>query len=529
MYKPLPVKSSPQTNYVTSMMPKSGMNLEDFSQVMSLGFALKMINYIPSRKGVEKRKGLRNAFERAGANPITLMEEFMDKVWIIGYAQKVEAYNENTDTWTTIKSDWSANNGFCGQRYGEYFFVCNGVEKIWRIDNALSIAEIATSPVCNGLKVIGARIYAFNLATDPSGIEYSEIDDASNPPFDGWSPTTAADTAGTVNFRNAGTVRSVCQLGQYTVAFSDNGFFAFYINVQDSGGILKKIETVQNYTEDFGGARGAIETPEGIYYINEAGLWQMVSTGVTYTPMSKQQVLTSTLLGSTYFQDVDQTTSDLVYDANQKCIFATVKKESETNNLVIGYKPELKSMFEIKGWNINRFAKSGSTIYGASSVKTTAYELFSGHDDDGLNIGTMIYLEVPLKTLFHAHSLSEAYAGGALSTGSEIKINFDIYNKYGDFRENVEELTWTANDGGGQADGWADAIWGESAWGGGFDLGGLIQSFGGGSPKISNFQRLLVKLTSGDKLPHVLNWLALKTTQKAPIKRRNFINSTLNT
>ncbi|GAH24003.1 unnamed protein product, partial [marine sediment metagenome] len=74
------------------------------------------------------------------------------------------------------------------------------------------------------------------------------------------------------------------------------GFFAWLINTIDSAGTLKKVEIIQNYTEDYGGARGAIETPHGIYYLNEAGLWQMVAVGQTDVPMSRQQVLTSTLL-----------------------------------------------------------------------------------------------------------------------------------------------------------------------------------------------------------------------------------------
>ena len=508
------------------MMPKSGINLEDYPQVMSLGFALKLINYIPSRMGIEKRKGIKNVFERAGANPITLLKEFTDDVWIIGYSTKVEAYNLITGSWTTIKSDFSINNGFDGTRYGEYFFVCNGVEKIQRIDSTLAITEIAASPICSGLKAIGARLYAFNLSTNSAQIQYSEVDDGSNPPFANWSNTSAADTGGKVTYRNAGTIRSVCQLGQYTVAFSDDGFFAFYINVQDSAGTLKKIEIIQNYTEDFGGARGAIETPDGIFYLNEAGLWQLVQVGTTYTPMSKQQILSSTLLGSAYFQNVDQTSSDLVYDTNQKCVFVTLAKDSARNNMVIGYKPELKSFFEFSNWNINRFAKSGDKIYGASSVKTTVYELFNGYTDDGLKIGTEAYVELPLKTLFHAHSLSELYMGGFLSTGSTITVSFDIYNKKGLFKENVLSYDWTVNDGNSNHDEWASAIWAQSAWGGDFDTGGLVECFDGGSPKISNFQRLRMRLTSGDLLPHILCWAAAETTVKEPIRRRHITKTT---
>lgn len=498
------------------------MNLEDLLQVMSLDYALKIVNYIPYRYGLERRKGLGKIFERTGANPITLLKEFTPGVWIFGYSTYIEAYDTATGLFTVIKSNFSANLGFGGDRYGEYFFTCNGVEKIHRIGSDLSITEITDSPVCSGLKVIGPRLYAFNLSTDESAIQYSEVDDASNPPFDNWTNTTAADAGGKINYRNAGAIRSVCQLGQVTVAFGDKGFFAWIINTVDSNGTMKKIEVVQNYTEDYGGATGAIETPVGIFYLNEAGLWQMVASGNTDTPMSKQQILTSTLLGSKYFEGIAQTSVDLVHDVNQNCIFVTCAKDSDTNNHIIGFKIDLKALFEIKGWNINRFAKIGENLYGASSTKTTVYELFKGYDDDGLNVGYEYYQEIPLKTLFHAHKLLEAYAGGFLSPSSAPKIRFDIYDRDGNLVQDKAKYEWSANSSSFDYDEWGSAKWGDSAWGGDFNRAGLVESFGGGSPLINDLQRLRIKVTGGDKLRNILSWIAVKTQRKGPIKRRNF-------
>ncbi|GAH24004.1 unnamed protein product, partial [marine sediment metagenome] len=41
------------------------------------------------------------------------------------------------------------------------------------------------------------------------------------------------------------------------------------------------------------------------------------------------------LLGSEYFKDTDQASSDLVYDINQKCVFITVAKDSPFNNVEV--------------------------------------------------------------------------------------------------------------------------------------------------------------------------------------------------
>lgn len=518
MYQALKIGGGQKSRYINSMMPRAGINKEAYAQTMDLNYALSIINYIPYQYGLEVRKGLENIFERAGANPITLLKEFTSGVWIFGYSTSIEAYNTSTGSFTTIKSNFSANSGFVGVKYGDYFLVSNGVDKIWRISTALAIVEVATSPVSVGLKVVGSRLFTWN----GTQIQYSEIDDGSNPPFDGWGTTTAASDGGTVNYRNAGNIRSICQLGQLTVAFGDSGFFAFQVDTIDSGGTLKKNEIIQNYTEDFGGATGAIETPFGIYYVNEAGLWQMVAAGVTNTPMSRQQTLTSTLLGSNYFSGVSQTSVDLVHDASQKCIFVTLAKDSTANNLVIGCKLDNNNaFFEINGWNINRFAKSGETIYGASSVKTTVYKLFTGYDDDGLAIGTEYLQELPLGTLFHKHGLNGIYAGGFLSPSSELTISFDIYDVDGQLVENKKSYLWTAQNSDSSFDEWASSMWGASAFGGTVDTAGLIESFDGGNPRINNFQRLRVRITSGDKLRHIVNWIAVKTIQKEPIRRRH--------
>jgi hypothetical protein len=523
MYQPLKVNQGSRTGFRTSTMPRAGVNKEDNPQMMSLEYAIDIINYVPYRYGLEKRKGIREIFARAGAVPITLLEEFTAGVWIVGYGTKIEAYNTTTSTWTTIKSDFSVNAGFDGERYGEYFFVCNGVEKIWVITSALAISEVAASPICGGLKVIGPRLYAFNLSDDDTAVQYSEVDDGSNPPFTAWTMTTAADTGGKVRYRNAGTVRSVVQVGQVTAVLSDKGFYAFYISILDSAGTLKKVEVMQNYTEDYGGARGAIETPQGVFYANEAGLWQMVGVGAVNEPMSRQQMLTSKLLGSQYFKGISQTSLDIAYDINQNCIFVTCAKDSAFNNLVIGLQLDTKALFTFRNWNINRFAKSGDTLYGASSVKTSVYELFTGYADEDLAIGTEYYQEVPLSTLFYKHALNGLYAGGFLSQNTKNKIAFDIYDVTGKFIPDRVQYDWTVNDNGSLAvDEWGTMAFGDGAFGGGVDKAGLIESFGGGSPRINNLQRLRIKVTGSDKMRHILSWISVKTTQKGAIQRRNF-------
>jgi len=599
MYTPLTVKQGSQTEYKVSLMPKKGINKEDTPQLLNLDYALEIINYIPKRYGLDKRKGLNKIFERTGANPITLLNEFQSGIWVFGYSTKVEIYDSNTSTFYTVKSDFSANDGFGGDDYGDYFFVCNGVEKIHRISMTLnydaqtgnfttgkivtggtsgataviledsdagatgtltlgnisgtfqdnetitdtgtgsatvngtltySIAEVSNAPVCGDLKIIGSRCYAFRLHDDKSAIQYSEVDDGTNPPFTAWSDSTDVTAGGYVRYRNGGSVRSVVQLGQFTCAFYDNGFAAFYIRQLDSAGTLKKVEEIQNYTEDYGGARGAIETPIGVFYFNESGLRQLVAVGDTYQPMNKQEIQVSKLMGAKYFKDIGQDNSDIAYDANQNCILVTCAKNSSFNNLIIGYELDLKAFFTFSNWNINRFAKSNQEIYGASSINTKVYKLFDGYSDDGLSISTKYTQEIPMKGLFYANSLNGVYAGGLLSPSTELHIQTDIYNLKGDFTENKTDHLWTTNSTGtsGAFDEWGAEL-GTTAFGGAYedsDTEGLVESFGGGSITINNFQRLRMRIKGGDKLGHRLTWLGARITTKHAIKRRNFTKIT---
>lgn len=527
MYKPLQIKQGQRVGFKTSLMPKKGMNLDDLSQLLNLDYAIEITNYIPYRFGLEKRGGLKKIFERAGSDGISLLEKFTTNVWIFGYGTKIEAYNESTEVFTTIKGDFSVNDGFDGEKYGQYFFVCNGVEKIHRMDNALAISEIAASPICNGLVALGSRLHAFNLSTDSSADQYSDIDDGTDPPFDNWNISTVATQGGRVNFRNAGTARSVLQLGQYTVVFCDDGYYSYWLNTFDSAGTLTKVEVIQDYVQDYGGGRGAISTKLGIFYANEAGVWHMQNVGSKDLPASRQQVLTSTLLGSDYFKGVDFDNADLAYDELRKILLVTCAKDSVNNNLVLCRKMDsTNAFFQIKEWNISRFAKSGNELYGASSVNNKVFKLFEGYTDDGLAIGTIYHQEIPMDSLFSKNKLKQIYTGGSLSPSSILNIAFDIYDVNGKPIKNKTTYEWTPQRDDSRYAGFGQGSFGKTPWGGDMDTTGLVESFDGGSPRISNFQRLQVKITGGDKVRHILNWIACGIQSKAAIRRRHITKLT---
>lgn len=521
-YKPLKTsfKFNP-TQALTTMSP-AGINKRTAPQFLDPKFAISIVNYEIEDDGrLIKRKGLNKLLEVAGNAPITLLKQWTDDVWIFGYGTTIARYTLSTDTVTSIKTNFSVNSGFDGTRYGEYFFVCNKVEKIWRIDFAtFTPVEVANSPICGGVAAIGPRLFAFNLSTDATAVKYSEIDSGSNPPFTTWNVGTLATDGGLVSYRNASTARSVVPLGDSQVVFSDKGFFAFAITTIDVGGDLTKTDQIVGYTEDFGGARGAISTDKGIFYANDAGLYNLVSIGQPNIPFSKQFAPVVELLGDNFFDDVDPSNGDIVYSQKKRTVYYTCAKNSDTNNFVIGYNTDFKGLYTFSGLNISRWMEVDGEIYGGSDVKTAIYRCFDAFTDDGLTIGTEYYQELRLGDLYTRQMLKGLYVQGYLSPSSEVYIRFDIYDSDGIPVTDKLRFLWTSQYNLNGIDAYNSATYSSSVYGGDVDLANLIESFDGCRPFIRNFQRVRIHITSADNTTHALTWVTLEARVKVQIRRR---------
>ena len=126
-YTPISVKGykgSPVS--ATTLMGVKGENRRDLPQLLNPEFAQVIKNYLITADGrLEKRGGLLKIFEVAGTNPVTMLEKWTDNIYIFGYATTVAYYDKSTDTVTNIKTNFSANSGFFGARYGDFFLVSN--------------------------------------------------------------------------------------------------------------------------------------------------------------------------------------------------------------------------------------------------------------------------------------------------------------------------------------------------------------------------------------------------------------------
>lgn len=385
---------------------------------------------------------------------------------------------------------------------------------------------IANAPIARTIRVVGPRLYAGNTQDDPNEVRYSEVDPPVNPPFTIWSTGTAASNGGRVSYRNSGDVRSIESLGETVMVFSDRGKWGFQIQTQDVGGTLTKVDTTIMYRQDFGGFRGALTTPKGLFYVNEAGLWQLTSVGQPNIPFSDQEGLATLLLGIDYFDDISLLDTDMAYDKKRNTLYLTGAKNSAQNNLVLAYNVDQKAISEFSGWAINRFLTTEDKIYGGSAIETTVFELFDGFSDNGSDIWTEFYTELKSGELETRQMLLGTYIQGIFSLSTQLKICYDIFDSEGNFIQNKMCQLWNPNlNSSTIANGWGIEAFGEDPFGGDSGPGGYvaIESFAGARDYIRNFQRIRVRITGNDELPHVLNWVKLLIKKEIPIRRRNLV------
>jgi len=504
-----------------SLMPSKGLDLRDLPQLLSPELAIKMTNYISDAQGrLKKRKGINEIFSAGGTDPITFVEKYTDDIFVFGYGTTVAAYTVSTDTITNIKTDFTDTDALTGVRYGTYFFVSNGVEKIWRIDTpgTFNINEIAASKPATVLRIIGARLFA---NTDVEGeTVYSEIDDGTDPPFTNWTVDTLADGPGLISDRFIGNVNSIEPLGEHIVVFGDNGKFAFFINTIDSAGTLSRVDVFQMSRRDFGGASGALTTDIGLVYFNEAGLWTLVSIGQPNIPFSDQEGLITQLLGVDYFDNATLTNADIVYDQKQNLILLTYGDDSSTNNAVICYNTQTKAVSEFSGWTFNRFVNDNGTLYGGSSVEASVHEMFIGYDDNGISIGTEFEQELELGSLEQLKDIGKFYVQGSLTQNAPVTISFNVYDRTGRYDANRMQYTWEAEIVLGSGAGYDMMAYDSGAYGGDLDSSELVESFDGAMTGIKRALRLRVNFSASDTSEHEINWFSVMAKQGALARRR---------
>lgn len=530
-YQPIPVRPAPRNvrNYTTTMANK-GMNLRTAPQFLKPDQAQLIENYLTDDIGsLIKREGLELLLDESGTDSITMLKKMTSDIYIYAFADKLKAYTKSTSTKTAIHT-FTGTGDAVGTVVGGYFLVCNGTEKIAAFSTALNdyaVLTDANAPLATVLFAFEGRLFAgIN-----NRIHWSEVDAGTGIPFDGaddWTYTvntdTAVDKAQAAEFRNAGTIKSIGSIGSQIVGLYDDGKAGFKIGSLDVGGTITQDTTLDFQRIDFGSEQGSVGTPDGLFYANEYGLWQLVSGGITNVPGSEQEGQPTLILGKDYFDDATITDCDIAYYAKENTVLFTFAQDSSINNEILAYNLDTKAVTKITGWTISRFMVDGGDIYGGGDGTTKVWQLFIGDDDDGVDIYCRYEQEINAGDLHTRKSLEELWVDGSLSPSTEITIAFDIYDRNGVFVPNKKQATWTPDGiGSGGGAGYGEEGWGEMGYGGRTGGTDLIHSFDGakGLVKINNFQRLILKLNENSQVPHRVAWTKLDIREKNPIRIRN--------
>jgi hypothetical protein len=573
------------------MMAGQTLDLKDLPQLLKPNQALAIINYNPtSEDKLQVRKGLRKLFSVADGHPITLVAQYTDNLWIFCYNKTTAVYDVAADHVTNIKTDWPTNDPFSGVRYGDYFFVCNGSDVIYRISqvitygtmtHAFTVGQVVTGTTSLATGIIledtGSRLTlgtisgTFQLGeiiTDPAGgsatsasvvtlavttvagspkatvlkaisgrlfagvgysVAYSANDTGTNPPFSNWTVGTNAGDPGLNSYRNAGNVTAIDSLGANIIVFGKEGKWSFSITtISEASSILKEDDFVLQRT-DQGGARATIVTDKGLFYVNSGGIWNFQSVGQSNIPFSKQEVKTTLILGAKYFDNIDLSNADLAYDATINTLYLTCARNSVENNLILAYNIPSGTYAEFSGWNLCRFMNIDNILYGTSSLSTTVYQLFESYSDDGKDIWTTYYQEIALGGLEERSELAGGYVDAFLSPSGPLNVSFDIYDAKGNFRPDKLSFTMQLAASTSTMGGYGVSSWGTSGYGGFEDseMGPMVEWFDGYGPGyIRNFQRLRIKITQHSKVPHQLVWIKVQAIPKTEIRRRKLVKTT---
>ena len=166
-YTPLPSFGAVSVGSSQGTMPTYGTNLRDFSQLLDTNNALHIENYWIHGSGrLVKRKGSTQTFDTTESDTSSLWKEYVNGLEIVGYGAKIRGYDSATGTFTNIKTDFTASNGgFSGVRTGDYFFVTNILDGMWRISRTFTYSQLQASgatqnkfTITNTSGAIGATI-----------------------------------------------------------------------------------------------------------------------------------------------------------------------------------------------------------------------------------------------------------------------------------------------------------------------------------------------------------------------------------
>lgn len=574
--------NTPRKAQITSTGARKGINRRDFSQMLNVEYAQQIQNCRPLADGrLVKVEGYKTVKD-FGQTKLGLYDQWGEYKTIYSQGTSLFLHDSRDNTTRIIKDDFRSSK-IKGLPYGEYYFVGSDEDVLLRMECRLNVtnkigsiedgaivyvfegsnrvpyAKVSSSggshivlkeerdkvfipgqqiEFTNGTtcEVVGIEYYLDRPNNSPyvdcinlvkarlyvgegDVVHFSNVD-SENPPFDKWAATTLADGAGEISYKKAREVVAILPLNNGIIVFQKEGKFAFRHETIDSIGELKRVDISDVNRIDPGGSRACVSTPKGIFYLNESGLWNLITLGINNSPYTEQDNKLSQLLEKDFFFDVDfDSEPDMFYDAGNETIFITLAKKSKVNNLIIAYDTNTGAITEITNWNIGSFFLNGQNFFGTSSLNGKLFKLFDGYSNDGLPINTYYEQEIQLGDLTSRKTLTTTVIQASLHKNTKLEVSFDIYNQHGKREENVVRLLVVPEQTETDMKGW-NVLPFNGAWGGVDKLTELISTLCDSNKKIRNAQRIILKISESSRHPYEINYITFEIMEGNRIRKR---------
>lgn len=397
------------------------------------------------------------------------------------------------------------SNSFLSVRYTPTASYGNAVLQDFSIkeqdlDQFDTVQTLVNSPYCKKLFIYNDRLVAGDIVGDPSNIKWSEqyVITSTDTPFETWSsannPIYFTDPNG-VRYDELGAVSAFSILGAQLVTFHDNGKAGLRIILAGDSPNFTQDVVIDFRQQDNGGFAAKL-TPFGIFYTNEAGLWQMTSGGNTSQPFSESDVNISRILSTEFISGLDFRESDIIFHEDKNLVLVSCRQTETYNDLVIWYNIGNKSFGKITNWDMNVFIKYGAgslgtVYYGADSGTSAVWELFPNSYFDGTSTITTKYEKEITLGLEGLHELLRTHIKAFVSSDSNITIYFDIYQKDGTLV--TDRLQYDLDN----------------------PVSGDLQYMRYCKrTRLREFQRIIMRIESDDAAPHKITYVQLETTSK---------------
>jgi hypothetical protein len=270
----------------------------------------------------------------------------------------------------------------------------------------------------------------------------------------------------------------------------DNGYYWFDLQTNEAYEQITRV----NFDIKWNWGFRWIDTPEWVFMINKTWCWHIQEAW--------REVNVFRLLWQDFWDTVDASNADLVYDNNKDMLLATVDTTWNWVNDTVIWRAKIEVINErweaLAWWALWKYDLWSNTVLMADWLKTfwgdndwSVYQLFSWTTDDWSDITSNFEQEIRLWSVNELHDLEQLIMKWFFSSWWDVDLDIDIYEDDGTKTSNKKQLTITMP--------WA--------W-------NSVETRIFKEVKIPNLQRIIIRLTSADQKAHKITYIQLATQSK---------------